>query len=536
MSFDKITKYTSSVLEQLSNTESFPLPVLVAKANQALRTYPEDATIGQMSEVLARLASSKTFISRAELKQYYRHFYTRNNHFPEVFAAEMGDMPKLQGPKYAERHEDGPAKLDLDKYSDPILANALESAFDKTKPLKAYSQKVADRANEMVSKELTSFGFSCRTEIMSGTERSILIHAQVETPKGFTNFYVPVETTADHILPPSMFFSNRGVEDFNKKNTISYVQHNAGTKLAVTADQMIGLIRQAEAGDTTVNTVELALTKLNSTKEQPSEYFSGQILGLSLDPVAAPQVSVPQLQDPEIQSFADQFDSPVGRANFKFGERNVTNARNTLISEFSSLGYGKPQVSVSDCNDKSVSFAVKLEGTAFTVPYGMTSKATPNLFIINGSVRELSKANIDLLMRNQVQDNKAAAVASGLYGTKPSELLETLRAAMSSGELKVAEDTLNALSQSGDTKAYQTGMVTYMGSLGASKVATASVATTQCSRIVKNAHSKFPTCGHTGLPVHKVYQDRNGDCQPQYRKNMEETYEGGYFMTHKVIF
>jgi hypothetical protein len=54
--------------------------------------------------------------------------------------------------------------------------------------------------------------------------------------------------------------------------------------------------------------------------------------------------------------------------------------------------------------------------------------------------------------------------------------------------------------------------------------------------IVKNAHSSHRICGHTNLPLHKVYQDKEGNCRPLYRKEMDETYQGAYFLNSKIFF
>lgn len=53
--------------------------------------------------------------------------------------------------------------------------------------------------------------------------------------------------------------------------------------------------------------------------------------------------------------------------------------------------------------------------------------------------------------------------------------------------------------------------------------------------MIKNSTSEHPICSHTGLPVHKVFQDKDGNCQPMYRKGMDETYEGASFMNAKIF-
>lgn len=534
MSFDKISKLTSSVAHYLDDSEKLPLPLLAVKAKKAFEANPDDPTITSMANVLGRMAGQKLFISRGELKQLYKGFYSRNNKFAEVFSDELGAQPQLKGPTFAARESDGNTASDFNKYSDPILANALESAFDTSKPMKNYSRHAATAALEMVKDSFAGMSVPARFDVVTGSTSMIVVQATVETPKGQTSIYVPVEVVSDKVLLPELFMANAGVTEFSKENVIAYVVKNAGSKLTITAAMMENLVSKATAVGGSFSNVELAMTKLAASKETQGEFFANQVTHQSVDQVSVRDVVLPTAHDAEISSFADHFDSPIGRATFKFGERKVVASRELLTSEFRSLGYGTPQVSVADSTNDTVVFAISLGKTAFTVPFKMNGNETPSVFVVNGSVRELTKENIAEVVKEETFDHRAAAATSPLYNSKPSDLIENIRQAMAERNFSKAEDALNVLATCGDAKAYQSGMAAYMGNLG---VKTASAESEcKCSRIIRHAHSRFPVCGHTGLPTHKVYQDKNGDCQPLYRKAMDETYQGAYFMNSKIFF
>jgi len=58
----------------------------------------------------------------------------------------------------------------------------------------------------------------------------------------------------------------------------------------------------------------------------------------------------------------------------------------------------------------------------------------------------------------------------------------------------------------------------------------------KCDLLIKNAkNSKYPICGHTGLPINRVYTDKHGNCRPNYRRNQDETFEVGSYMTAKIF-
>jgi hypothetical protein len=113
---------------------------------------------------------------------------------------------------------------------------------------------------------------------------------------------------------------------------------------------------------------------------------------------------------------------------------------------------------------------------------------------------------------------------------KPSEVLNNLRQAMNDGNHAKAEDALNVLANCGDKKAYDVAFQVYMEGLSGKKVAE-----TKCSLMVKSAVSEYPVCSHTGLPINKVFQDKDGNCRPLFRKGMDETYEGASFINAKIF-
>lgn len=534
MSFENINKITSSLLDRIDDSEKLVLPLLAAKARAGVTKFPDDPTIMSMAGVLSRMSDNKMFITRAEFKTLYRGFYSRNSNFPEMFAAELGETVKLAGPTLSKRAEEGSTELDINDYVDPILASALRNAFDKNEPVREYSEKLAVQARDRVEAELKLMGMDVRASILGGNPAAILILADFKTAKGSTSVYVPVEVVAGKVLSPSCFLNNQGMTDFDRKSIVSYVQHNAGKKLITTANQMLGLLARVAQGNAEISNIELAVTKFNATKENSGEFFSNQITNQIVDQAVDNDLKLPVYHDKEIESFAERFDSAMGRAAFKFGERKVVSSRNALVAELHSFGHDSPQVSVQDCSDDTVTFAVALGKTAFTVPFRMSgSSILPNFLICNGSIKELSQESIELLMQKEVSDYKAAAAASPLYQTKPSDLINTIRTAMDERNFSKAEDSLNILAQSGDEKAYASGLEAYMGSLN--KTASVEKEESTCDRIIRNAHSKFPICGHTGLPLHKVYQDTHGDCHPQYRKGMDDTYQGAYFMNSKIF-
>lgn len=534
MSANNMNKLVNSITKMVEASEKIALPVLSVKLKKVAEAHPYDQTIIAMTNVVSKLSESKTFISQAEFKSLYNKLYTRNTKFAEYFKDEIGNVNNLATPTFAPKNE-APISSDFGTVADPVLADALNTAFGNKAPLKLYSKELAQKAKRSVSMNLENWNLKAsKLEVESGNEHFIVVKADYDTPKGITSVLVPVEVNKDKVLEPSVFMANAGPQNLNHLNLKQYITSFAGTKLKVRANDIIDVLTKAISGTQEVSDAELALTKLNSSKEKIGDV--GNIIGLTVQATSKNfEVNLPKVS--EADSFAAKFSNPSGVANFKFGTEKINLGRDVIYRELVGFGIKNPQITVLSCDDSTVFYAVAINGgkTAFKVPVKFANNrlVNPDLLLCNGSVLPFTKTSINKLFVNDESDYKVAAVASPLYSLKPSDLVQNVREAMTEGNFAKAEDALNVLQQHGDEIAYRTALAAYMDGLSMKKIASATES--QCSMIVKSASSKHPVCGHTGLPTHKVYQDAYGNCHPLYRKGMEESYQGAFFMNSKIF-
>jgi len=539
MSLDKIQQLIGSIAKTVEDNHKIATPVLAIKLARSIETYPHDQTLGAMSRVIEKMASNNTlFISRADLKSLYQKLYSRNTKFAQLFGDELGIEVSLEDEPRVTTRDDS-TNLNPYEVADPILSNALNSVFDKSIPLKLYSQALANKAVAEVNTDLDSWGLKPTSlAVNDGSDKFLVLKADYETPKGITSFYVPVEISNNKVSAASIFMGNSGPQELNHENVKKYVTTNAGSKLKINASSILGVLTKASSENREVSDAELAVTRLHATRQGKSEFFEGQIVGQKMAEAAKKDVELPKSD--EFMSFEKKFSSPNGFATFKFGSEKLNIARDNIMRELISMGYSNAQLAVSDVNENTVFYSVSLDGgkVAFTVPVKINASGInkPSVFLCNGSVSLFEKGNIDKLYVNNESDYKAAASASPLFGLKPSDLINNIRAAVVEGNAAKAEDALNVLANTGDEKAYATGFQVFLQGLGTSstKVAEASAPCT-CTMIVKSSSSQHPICGHTGLPLHKVYQDKEGNCRPLYRRGMDETYEAASFINAKIF-
>lgn len=540
MSFEKIQQLVGSLAKTLEDNQKIATPVLAAKLAKCLETYPEDQTIGAMARVIDKMADNNAvFIRKAELKELYNKLYSRNTKFAQLFSEELGLAPAAEEvhPTAGQKMPLAETAVNTYEYADPILANALNSVFDKHAPLKLYSQPLADKAKVAVGSTLDAWNLRPSSlTVDNGNEKFLVIKADYDTPKGVTSFYVPVEVVDNKLAEASVFMGNAGPQELNNTNIKGYLRSFAGSKLKVDGNSILGALASASSENREVTAAELAVIRLNASRKTQSEFFQGQITGQLVSEASAQEVQLPKSE--EFKSFEEQFSSPYGQAAFNFGEDKVKIARDSIARELLSFGHRNSQITVTGSDSNTIFYGISLDAgrVAFTVPVKLAAGKLqkPGVLICNGSVSSFDKDSITDLYLNNESDYKVAAVASPQFGLKPSDLINNVRVAMAEGNTEKAEDALNVLRGSGDAKAYAAAFSLFMSGLGG-KVAKASAHEHKCSLMVKNATSEHMICGHTGLPVHKVYQDKDGNCRPMYRRGMDESYEGASFMNAKIF-
>jgi hypothetical protein len=160
-----------------------------------------------------------------------------------------------------------------------------------------------------------------------------------------------------------------------------------------------------------------------------------------------------------------------------------------------------------------------------------------DMIFANGDMHEFSTHGIMDLIRTGETDVVAMVKSAQVDSLSPAEVVGHIKQAMLEHAYEKAESYLEWLKQSNDERAYATGYEMYRQGLRGelTKKAEAEHQHIGCSAPIKTASSLLPVCSHLGLPVNQVCQDEKGRCQPLYRKRMEQSNEGAYFMNSKIF-
>lgn len=543
MSLHQLHKIVGKAAKALYDNESFPVEVLAVRARQAAQVYSTDPTVVAMSNFLTKRAESEPLITRASFRDAYNRLYSHNNKFGTLFASELG-LGELDKPKTYQRDPNEGKDLMKEVYekmSDPVLANALSSVFDKGKTFKPYSASLAKMAERTCLHELNRFAAPRKIDIVAGQPDLLICKATYQTPKGETAVLIPVEVKENVALIPTVFLTPAGFVDISKEALKQHLQETAGKSYHVDAQKILQIVSNVKNGNPIkpVSDLDMILSKVAAERGTPATHTMDGILYQQIDPE---QQEVKIEQTAESLEFGKRLATAVGAAEFKFG-KNVVSAGNKLIrNHLNHFGFKNANVAVADIDENNIFFAVSIDNKkAFKVPVsvkkhnGQYLPEVPKFALASGGLHEFSTQGISKMMASDEVDSGMMAVASPLYGIKPSELVEQVRKAMEDGNLSRAEEALSVLQESNDASAYKAAFNYYLNGLNIKKEASAEAPATQCCMQRKVAHSKYLICGHTNLPVHKVYQDERGDCHPLYRKQISEPTTGS-FLHSKVYF
>ena len=452
MNLQDITSLITKAASAIEADEKFVLPVLAAKARREAAARPTDVPLVNASQVLTKMAADKTFINRTELANIVERFGASHSKLSQVFTEELGKRPEPKPHTFVREANEG-MSLDRDyqRFSDPILANALAGAFDATPTERIYSTDDAKRAQRAAYAQLINIGcLPKEVKTFAGRRDIIICQAVHETPVGTANVLIPVELIEGRATLPQLFFTPDGFEEFDKEAYETHVLKVAGKGFRVDGAKLLDVLEQVKRGSSTiVNEVELAAIKVASEQGSTPSLENAIYYAELVDPKA--DVALPQMPETPETKFAETLGKPDGIARFIHGDKIVEAGRALVIRKFTELGYKNVQVKVADVEKEKVFYAVAVgTGTGFKVPVEIVEGRVeqPQIIFADGIVTAFTKEAISQIVRSGSGGNKRAlASASPCYDLKPTELLDVVVESVKEGNYIRAEEAINTLGE-----------------------------------------------------------------------------------------
>lgn len=453
MNFQEITSLIKNVASTIEANEKIALPIVAAKARREAFARPNDAQLMNASQVLTKMASSgQVFINKDELREIVNRFGASHSKLSSIFTEELGKQAEYK-PHTFQRDSNEGVSLDRDykRFSDPILANALNGAFEKNPLDKRYSEENAKRAHRATSAQLISIGLNAdNIETFAGCSDFIICKADHNTPKGISSVLIPVEINKNKAILPTLFLSREGFKNLQKGAYIDHLMDVANKGFRVDGSKLLDVLTQAKYGSKeVVNEVEMAAIKIASENGSIS-LDSNSIMYATLD---EPQqdVQLPKMAQTEESKFADTLSKPEGIASFVHGSKTIEAGRSVLTRKLADMGYNNVQIKVAEVEQDKVFFAVAIgTGAGIKVPVEIVNNKVlpPNILFANDMVSSFNKSSIDEIVKSDTGGNKRAlAIASPCYDMKPTELLDVVKKSVAEGNFIRAEDAINVLGE-----------------------------------------------------------------------------------------
>jgi hypothetical protein len=505
--------------DRIKNSEKFLSGMLVGKARKLAEAFPYDNTVVDMYHFLDKRSQKQAMISRAELQEAYNQLYTRNNQFIKSFASELGVQPEFKKEASLAKPEGDLVKDYQDKYSDPVLKNALASLVNG-KPVQMYSKQNADNALRNTKKQLEVMKLpAAQLEVIAGNEQFIICRAGFQTPKGDVSVLVPLKSENNNLCFPTSFVTNAGLKELTPENLSKHIVESAGKFLQVNAKELLSFLsKKAEP----LNSVQEAIIKQKLASYQQMPFSNVGIFYKEAYLSEKPEVQEIKYQVPsELTHFTEQLGSAAGSAEFVFGKVAVDGGRDFIVRKLAKLGFNQSQVKVAKTTDTSIIYAVSLLDKAFSVPVAVENKQIkePKIIIANGAPKGFTfEAITDVL--KEATDSNALLKSSIYFDSNLGELNKQLHNALYDKNFKVAGELLHVLSEK-NQDSFKEGLELYKKALNGETIH--KVASAGCTHSSRSQNSIHPICCHLGLPVNKVYQDKHGQCRPLYRKNAEDS-------------
>ena len=450
MDLHEITSLITQTAQAIEANEKVALPIVAAKARREAQARPTDVPLINASQVLTKMASDRTFISKDELREIVERFGASHSALSKVFAEELGKQPERKPQTFVRDYEGGSLDQDYSKFADPLLSNALAGAFDQKPTEKLYTQADAQRAQRATHAQLLALGLPAKDiSTFAGRQDIIICQATHETPQGQSRILIPVELREGKAVLPTMFLSSAGFEDLDKKSYVAQVKRSAGKSFRVDGNRLLDILEQVKKGSNEINVVEMAAIKLASeggtaSVDQPNPLFAE---------LENPQkdVELPKVASTEESKFAETLGKPDGVARFVHGDRVVEAGRQILIQKMAEIGYNNVQIRVADVDEDKILYAVAIgAGTGLRVPLEVTGNkiAPPKIVFADGMVTAFSKQAISEIVQAGTGGSKRAlAVASPCYDMKPTELLDVVKESIAEGNFIRAEEAINVLGE-----------------------------------------------------------------------------------------
>ncbi len=510
MSLKLMKKQATSILNSLENGKKYSSKYIMDRFDNAWDKHQKDQVIGNMRNVLSKIASKQMSFSQMEITELYDKFSNSRSSFRE----ELGDL-LVSG--YGEIA--GPVKQAISKtaadMSKPVGTSdksALSDAFSvlfsfgSNDDSGAYSKNLYKKAERLVSLELNSFGLRPdEVKTSTGNQHYILCNA----------YYRNADMTLSHVSIPVQI-SNGGV-------SIPTEVISGGALVKLNKENVLVQLKTAQKEKKDAN-----ISKYSDLRQTNS-------------------LSIPQVKIPQVLQEKFNISEEMLLASNKYSQNQIKIASSVVTTEISAWG-ARPQVKFAGANDRGLSFLVKTATSvgekSFLVPVEMqTNKVVmPSIFMSTaGSKFDFSSDGYrEFLSDAKISTATVSRDSEELGRLSYAELMDSVIDGVSKKDYKLSEDALSTIGSKFGPERFKIALEDFQKLIKtASQVFDQTFVKEAVKRgeLIRTKNSVEWYCPKLGLPLSKVAFDDMGRPVPKFRQEKRdlETMEGTLISTSKIV-
>lgn len=509
----KLAKEAQKILHKMQNGKTYTAKYVCDRFDKAASQHPTDQLIGNMRDVLHKVARSQAFFSENEIAKCYNEMYGFAGGMT-AFRDELGDLlPDSFGKMQTKVASNDNMQADSDQSaislsSETELSKAFEGIFNLTSGAKvaSYSDSTIKKAERVTKAQLVSHGMQPDSvKAVSGNQHYLLCVASFATPSGgFVDVKIPVQIMRGMPAFPDKMIVQSELVDINKHNLYLFVKDEMHHKSASTR-QKFADERGADA-----------------LKEQ-------------------------HIVVPEALRDVSNFEDALVAAATSYTHEQIKVATNIVSNELAAIGNSGSQIKIASSNDKALTLSASIK-----TPIGITKILVPVEFHngrailpskfaadVHGAKNEYDFCNSGLSAF--IQDVSSRRVTASISREASSmdkmsyhELVDQIINGVTSKDYKLAEDALDIIGNKYNESfaaafdRYSSLMKSATRSDARSKQVEAAL---RSGVLVKLPTSIEPYCPKLGLPLSKVAFDDKGRPVPMRKNAQSENAEDSTVMT-----
>lgn len=513
MSFKLLKKQAEKALNSIENGKEFTSRYVLDRFNVASEKYQKDQVIGNMRNVLKKMASSKDYFSQSEITSLYDRFSGISNGSTS-FRDELGDL--LSG-SYGKSEPTKPTSMS-------------KTAMDMSKPVELSEKTALSDAFSV----LFSFGSNddsglFNKNLSKKAERLVLLELGA---LGMRPDEVRTVTNNEHYILCNAYYRN---SDFSTSHVSIPVQ---------ISNNSVGLPQQIVLDGSLVKlTKENVLVQLKTAQKVKKDSNLSKYSDLRQSGyLQTPKINVPA-------QLREKFDisEEILLASNKYSQDQIKMAASVIVTEVSAWG-ARPQVKFAGTNDNGLSFLVKTATSvgekSFIVPIEVLEKkvAMPSIFVSDSVKFDFSQSGYNAFLSGA----KMASTQSFSRDTDElnmlsyPQLMDVVIGGVATKDYRTSEDALGVIGSKFGPDRFKIALDDFQKMIKiASQPFDQGLVKEAVKRgdLIRTKNSVEWYCPKLGLPLSKIAFDEKGRPTPKFRteKRNLETMDGTVISTSKIV-